>query len=54
VNFVGYTFKKDVEKQRTGLESALEELEAIRSSTTRENQPINYIPSSEELYNGEI
>ncbi|CAG9315864.1 unnamed protein product [Blepharisma stoltei] len=54
VNFVGYTFKKDVEKQRTGLTSAIEELEAIRASSARENQPINYIPSSEELYNGEL
>jgi len=54
VNFVGYTFKKDVEKQRTGLSSAIEELEAIRASSARENQPINYIPSSEELYNGEL
>lgn len=54
INFVGYTYKKDVEKQQSGLASALEELEAIRSQTSRENQPINYIPSSEELYNGEM
>jgi serine/threonine kinase 38 len=46
-NFIGYTFKRDVETQRGGLVTALEELESIRSSTSRQNK---YIPTSEELY----
>ena len=46
-NFIGYTFKREVETQRNGLASALEELESIRASTSR---PTKYIPTSEELY----
>lgn len=46
-NFIGYTFKRDVETQRNGLVSALEELESIRSSTSRQAK---YIPTSADLY----
>lgn len=52
INFIGYTFKREVELQQTGLETALHELESIRVSTSREAQPKSYIPTSEELYNG--
>jgi hypothetical protein len=30
VNFIGYTFKRDVEKERSGVISALENLEKIK------------------------
>ena len=46
-NFIGYTFKRDIETQRNGLATALEELESIRASTSR---PTKYVPTSEELY----
>jgi len=52
INFIGYTFKREVEFQQTGLTSALQELDSIKSTTSRESQPKNYIPTSEELYNG--
>jgi len=35
VNFIGYTFKRDVEKERSGVISALENLEKIKQSNTR-------------------
>lgn len=47
-NFIGYTFKRDVEMQRTGLVTALEELESIRNSSSR--QQSKYVPTSQELY----
>jgi serine/threonine kinase 38 len=46
-NFIGYTFKREVETQRNGLVTALEELENIRSSTYRGTK---YVPASEEFY----
>lgn len=52
-NFIGYTYKQEVENQRTGLATALEELENIRKSSTRAGStPGKYIPTSEELYSG--
>jgi serine/threonine kinase 38 len=35
VEFIGYTFKKDVESQRNSLVEALQNLESIRKSATR-------------------
>jgi len=35
MDFIGYTFKKDVEKQRNSLVEALQDLESIRQSATR-------------------
>ena len=46
-NFIGYTFNRDVETQRNGLVSALEELESIKNSSSR---PVKYVPTSDELY----
>jgi serine/threonine kinase 38 len=34
-NFIGYTFKRDIETQRNGLVTALEELESIKNSTVK-------------------
>ena len=46
-NFIGYTFKRDVETQRNGLTTALEELESIKNSSVKQK----FVPSSDELYN---
>lgn len=46
-NFIGYTFKRDVETQRNGLVTALEELESIKNSTVK----AKFVPTSEEFYN---
>lgn len=35
LEFIGYTFKKDVEKQRNSLVEALQDLETLRQSATR-------------------
>lgn len=35
LDFIGYTFKKDVEKQRNSLVEALQDLESLRQSATR-------------------
>ena len=44
VNFIGYTFKRDVEKERSGVISALENLEKIKQSNTRlVTPPLIYI-----------
>lgn len=54
VHFIGYTFNREMENERTTLMTALQELEAVRQSTTRPStQPAaKYIPTSEELYSG--
>jgi len=38
-NFIGYTYKREVENQRSGLITALEELENIRKSNLKEGDP---------------
>ena len=43
-NFIGYTFKRDIETQRNGLTTALEELESIKNSSVKPK----FVPSSEE------
>ena len=40
VNFIGYTFKRDVENQRSGVITALENLEKIKKSEIRMVRPI--------------
>ena len=58
VNFVGYTYKKESDVQKSNLEAAIEELDRINDSISSANiipaapnQPEQkYIPSSEDLY----
>jgi serine/threonine kinase 38 len=53
VNFIGYTFKREDENQRSTLVEALQELENLRLSTLRpRTQPAQqrFIPSSEDFY----
>jgi serine/threonine kinase 38 len=45
--FIGYSFKRDVELQRNGLITALEELEEVKSSIAKTEK---YVPASEDLY----
>ena len=46
-HFIGYTFKRDVEMQRNGLVTALEELEEVKLSMTKSEK---CIPSSKDFY----
>ena len=46
-HFIGYTFKREDELQRNGLEVAMEELEEVKSSMGKSDK---YIPASEDLY----
>lgn len=52
LHFIGYTYNREMETERTTLMSAIQELEAIKQSATRpETSPSGkYVPTSEELY----
>lgn len=50
VQFIGYTFKRDLENERTSVASALEELEMLRSS--RQRVIIQQCPSLTFVENG--
>ena len=53
VEFIGYTFKKDVESQRNSLVEALQNLESIRKSATRPrlwDSKINEVTDSSDDY----
>lgn len=55
-HFIGYTYKKEEENQQTSLATALQELEAIRSSlpkpkpTSAQPHQKRYMMESDELY----